>query len=148
MYVVDLSMEGLFRHARGSTEPDRSAALRHFIYGETLGLEPRGNLVEVLLAHAKLLSKLRGSEPLMVAGRRRSLLRRQQSIQARLLRRRPVEAHGHTLQLHGTGNRTLIILRPSQRMDSTRHRRYLARHDLLYDPILCDSLCVAGLAEQ
>ena len=73
---------------------------------------------------------------------------RQQGIQGRLLRRRPVEAYGHTLQLHGTGNRTLIILRPGQRMDRTWQRRYLGRHDLLYDPILRDSLCMAGLADD
>jgi hypothetical protein len=144
--VVNLSMEGLFRHIRGSTEPDRGAALRHRIHSETLRLEPRGNLVEVVLAHAKLCSELRSSEPLMVAGRRRILLRRQQSIQGRLLRGRPVEAYGHTLQLHGTGNRTLIILRPSHRMDRTGQRRYLARHDLLHDPVLCGSLCVTRLA--
>src|ERR1700722_12367760 len=93
--VVDLGVESLFRHAYGSTEPDRSAALRHFIYGETLRLEPRANLVEVLLAHAELFPKLRGGEPLMVAGRRLTLLRSQQSSQARLLRCRPVKVQGH-----------------------------------------------------
>ena len=83
-------MESLFSQAYTSAESDRGAALRHCIYGETLGLEPCRHLAEIVLAHAELLSKLRGGEPLMVAGRRRSLLRRQQSSQARLLRREPV----------------------------------------------------------
>jgi hypothetical protein len=33
-------------------------------------------------------------------------------------------------------------------MDSPWQRRYLARHELLHDPVLCGILCVAGLADN
>ena len=64
----------------------------------------------------------------------------QQSIQACLLRRRRLEGHGHTLQLHGSRNRTLIVFRPGQRMYRARQGGYLTGLDGLYDPVLCHLL--------
>ncbi len=137
---VDLRVEGLLGRSYAAAEANGIAAVRHFVHGESLGLQPGGDLIDVRLAHAELVAKLRLGEPLMVARGGGSLLCLQQSIQARLLRRRRLEVHGHTMQLHGSRNRTLIVFRLGQRMYRTRQRRYVAGLDGLYDPVLCNLL--------
>src|SRR4029077_7657761 len=71
---VNLRVERFAHLASRAGEVDYRAAIRDLVHGETMGLEPRSNRLDVLVCGTVLLSELLGSKPVMIIWRGSVLL--------------------------------------------------------------------------
>src|SRR5450631_2969506 len=120
---MNLRMKGTLSDGHCAGEADGIAARRHSINGETLRLQPLGDLGDVRLTHAEAVGKLFMRQPLMIEGGGGILYGLEQRIQTGILRGARPEVESHAMQYRRTVEETLIVFRSSKGMDSPLERR-------------------------
>ncbi len=132
--LVNLGTEGALHEASGSRKLHHHAPLADAIHLETLGGEPCGNGLDVLVRRAELLPELFRRKPLMEVGRGTILLVIQQATQSGFLIRTALQDQHYSL--HGQRGRrcAAIVLRDRKRVRVTTEPGQPALVDRLGDP--------------
>src|ERR1035438_1475993 len=86
--VMDLGTKSMLHLGSGAAEDDGIMTAPDAESLEAFGLEPAGNLVQIVFTEAEAIGELLGREPLVVEGRRAILLLREKLVEILLLARR------------------------------------------------------------
>ena len=95
--TVDLRVERLCHLGRSAAEFHKTPSSGDRIHAKTMIPQPGGDGLDVLRGWTKLLAELPWGKPMVIAGRRRVLLRSQKRLKGLLLRRAPAEEQHHPL---------------------------------------------------
>ncbi len=127
--LVNLGVKRILHLPGGAAEFDPGAAASHALHFEALRLEPGGQSVHVILAHAEAVGVLFRRQPFVVIGGSRILLVGQQLLKSGLLAGRRLEVNGDSRYRKGRGHRTPVKLRPRARWHVASQRNGSAAVD-------------------
>src|ERR1017187_5778296 len=127
--IVNLGLENTLDLGGGSAEDDKVAGAGDLANAEALGLEPGGELLNVVGAEAEAIGILLGREPLVVLRRTGILLLRQKLSDGLLLTRARHGEQRDVVELERRVDSALIVLRLSLQRTARRNLDELTRDD-------------------